>query len=167
MVKFFATIEKFAKKGEKTGWSYIVFPAATARKLSPSKVSFHIRGKLDAHSFSALALLPMGGGNFILPLKADVRKLLGKTQGDKIKVEMELDQRGYVLSADLIRCLKAEPGAYAFFKTLPGSHQNYFSKWIESAKTAQTKTKRIVMAVIAAANKQGYAEMLRATKNQS
>jgi hypothetical protein len=49
----------------------------------------------------------------------------------------------------------------AFFKTLPGSHQRYFSKWIDSAKAVETKAKRIAWAVTALSKKQGYAEMLR------
>jgi hypothetical protein len=166
MVKFQTIIQKFDKKGEKTGWTYIVFPAKIASKLKPSKVSFQIKGKLDSHSFSALALLPMGEGDFILPLKASVRKLLGKKQGDKLMVEMELDSKGYTLSADLIKCLRAEPAAYEYFNSLPRSHQNYFSKWIEGAKTAHTKTRRIVQVVIAAANKQGFVEMLRAYRKE-
>ena len=54
-----------------------------------------------------------------------------------------------------------------FFKTLPGSHQRYFSKWIEDAKTMQTKTKRIVMALTAFSKKQGFPEMMRENKKLS
>jgi hypothetical protein len=46
------------------------------------------------------------------------------------------------------------------------SHQVYFSKWIESAKTNATKTKRIVMALTAFSKKQGYPEMIRENKNK-
>jgi hypothetical protein len=51
-----------------------------------------------------------------------------------------------------------------FFKTLPGSHQRYYSKWIDDAKTIQTKTKRIVMAMTAFSKKQRFNEMLRAER---
>ena len=80
-------------------------------------------------------------------------------------IEMNLDSRKPVLSADLIKCLKQEPASLTFFKSLPQSHQNYFSKWIESAKTINTKTKRIVMAVTAMADRQDFGEMLRANKS--
>jgi uncharacterized protein YdeI (YjbR/CyaY-like superfamily) len=49
---------------------------------------------------------------------------------------------------------------------LSGSHQKYFSKWIESAKTAQTKTKRILMAVTALGQGKGYPEMIRMNKKE-
>ena len=81
-----------------------------------------------------------------------------------LKVQLHLD-RPYQLSADFIECLNDEPGARGFFGTLPKGHQNYFSKWIESAKTEPTKAKRIAQAVTALAKKQGFPEMLRALKD--
>jgi hypothetical protein len=168
MVKFQTLIRKFGKKGEKTGWTYIVIGAKFARQLkSGSRVSFRVKGRLDSHSFEGLALLPMGDGDFILPLNAGIRRAIRKKQGDQLIIEMNLDNRAPVLSADLLKCLKQEPGALTFFKSLPRSHQNYFSKWVESAKTVNTKTKRIVMAVAAMARQLGFAEMLRASKRES
>ena len=54
-----------------------------------------------------------------------------------------------------------------FFKTLSGSHQRYFSKWIDSARTEQTKSKRIAQSVNALAKKKGYPEMMRALKKDN
>jgi hypothetical protein len=166
MIKFTATIQKFDKKGEKTSWTYIQFSSKIAGQLKPgSKVSFRIKGKLDGHPIAAKALLPMGEGNFILPLKADLRKILRKSMGDKITVEAELDSKPLALSSDLMKCLKTEPAAFAHFKSIPKSHQNYFSNWIEGAKSIHTKTKRIAITVMAMDQKMGYAEMLRAYRD--
>ena len=63
-----------------------------------------------------------------------------------------------------MECLQDEPSALAFFKSKPASHQRYFSKWIESAKTEATKTKRIAMAVSSLAKQMDYGEMLRSQK---
>ena len=165
MISFTATIHKFDKKGEKTGWTYIEISAARANLLKPkTKVSFRVRGTLDSYSLKQTALIPMGDGKFILPINAAIRKATGKRQGDKLKVILEADDRKFILSPDLIACLKDEPPAYEYFKTLPGSHQKYFSKWIDSAKTSATKTKRILMALLALSNKKGYPEMLRENK---
>src|SRR5258706_5896377 len=165
MVKFQTLIQKFGKKGEKTGWTYIEVGAKFARQLKPgSKVSFRVKGRLDSHSFEGLALLPMGGGDFILPLNGAIRRAIQKKQGDQLIVQMDLDKRSPVLSADLLKCLKQEPASLAFFKSLPRSHQNYFSKWIDSAKTIDTKTKRIAMAATGSANQKGVLEMLRGNK---
>lgn len=164
MITFSTRILKFGKKGEKTGWRYIEISKQQAEKLNPGcRVSFRVKGKLDDYKIEKTALLPMGEGSFILPMNAAMRKATGKEEGDTIKVQMEHDKRELTLSSDFIECLKDEPAAYDFFKTLPKSHQTYFSKWIESAKTTNTKVKRITMAVMALANRQGFGEMIRAS----
>ncbi len=165
MIKFSTPILKFAKQGEKTGWSYIEISAKRAAQLKPgTKVSFSVKGSLDNYILKQTALLPMGNGGFILPFNASMRKATGKKAGDSILVAMELDGSKFILSPDLIVCLKDEPASMKFFKSLTGSHQKYFSKWIESAKTSETKAKRIAMALIAFSKKQGYPEMMRENK---
>jgi hypothetical protein len=165
MIQFTATIHKFAKQGEKTGWTYIEISATQAKKLKPdTKVSFRVKGSLDSLKIKQIALIPVGEGNFIMPLNATMRKVIGKKLGDKLNVSLEADDSEFTFSQDFIDCLQDDPMAYNFFQTLSGSHQKYFSKWIDSAKTSFTKTKRIVMAVTALSKKQGYPEMIRANK---
>ncbi len=165
MINFITTIHKFDKQGEKTGWTYIEISASRAKKLKPeSKVSFRVKGTLDAYKIKQVALLPMGGGHFILPLNASIRKGIGKKLGDKLKVMLQADDSEFAFSQDFIACLKDDPIAFDYFQSLSGSHQKYFSKWIDSAKTSTTKTKRIVMAVTALSKNQGYPEMIRANK---
>jgi len=165
MIQFTATIHKFAKQGEKTGWTYFEISASQANKLKPdTKVSFRVKGLLDSFKIKQTALIPMGEGNFILPLNASMRKGTGKKLGDKLKVSLEADESEFVFSEEFMACLQDDPVAFDFFQTLSGSHQKYFSKWIDSARTSATKTKRIVMAVVALSKKQGYPEMIRANK---
>lgn len=166
MIQFTTTLHKFDKQGEKTGWTYLEISTKQANQLNPNcKVSFRIKGSIDSCNFQKTALLPMGDGKFILPFNAAMRKATGKKLGDKIKVTMEVDDRKLELSADLMKCLKEDSVAMEFFSSLPKSHQNYYSKWIESAKTKQTKTKRIVVSLIAFAKKQSYGEMMRSYKD--
>lgn len=166
MLHIVTSIERFDKKGEKTGWHFIEISAAKAKKLKDSKVSFRVKGTIDALTIQKTALIPMGNGDFILPLNATLRKAIGKKHGDKITLNLELDERKLILSPDLISCLKEDPAALQFFKSLPPSHQQYYSKWIESAKTAATKAKRIVISMEGFGKKQGYGEMMRAYKNR-
>ena len=44
--------------------------------------------------------------------------------------------------------------------------QTYFSKWIESAKTEETKANLIARAVTALSRKLGYPEMMRMGKEE-
>ncbi|MDQ6813008.1 MAG: YdeI/OmpD-associated family protein [Bacteroidota bacterium] len=136
MVEFTCTIKKFGEQGEKTSWTYIDIPEAIAVQLVPgNKKSFRVKGRLDGFTFEGFALIPIGGGNFILPLKAELRKALGKGKGATIDVKMEVDVNPVNLSPELMECLSDEPKALTYFNKLPGSHQKYYSRWIESAKT--------------------------------
>lgn len=165
MISFSIVISKFNSNKEKTGWSYIEISERQAEKLKPgTRVSFRVKGLLDNFPIQKVALLPMGDGKFILPFNATMRKGTKKKVRDKIKVQLELDERTITPSTQFIRCLKDDPGAFDFFNSLPKSHRAYFSKWIDSAKTTLTKANRIRMAVIALGSGQGYSEMIRANK---
>jgi hypothetical protein len=92
VIQFTTLIKKFGDQGEKTGWTYVEISAALAEKLKPNnKKSFRIRGSLDNYKFEGMALIPMGEGNFILALKADVRKKIRKQKGDSLKLLIEAD----------------------------------------------------------------------------
>lgn len=167
MVRFTATLHRFDTKGEKTGWTYFEVPADLAQKLKPgNRKEFKVKGKLDKHPINRVSLMPMGTGAFIMPVNAAMRKAIGKKHGAMVKVELSEDRSEFVFNKDFMDCLADEPAAAAFFKTLTGSHQRYFSKWIDDAKTEPTKVKRITMAVNALAKKWGYPEMIRASKGQ-
>lgn len=168
MVAFTATLNQFASQGEKTGWTYIEIPIDIAQKLKPgNKKSFRVKGKLDNYKINAVALMPMGGGKFIMPVNATMRKGIGKRKGAMVKVQLEEDKKGYQFNKDFMECLADEPAAVEFFKTLAISHQRYFSKWVDDAKTVETKTKRIAWAVTALSKKQGYGEMIRSHKKDN
>lgn len=168
MVEFTVTIKRFGEQGEKTGWTYIDVPEAVAQQLMPgNKKSFRVKGRLDEHGIEGTALIPIGGGDFIIPLNASIRKCIGKTKGAILKVAIEVDEKPVLLSSELMECLADEPAALAYFNKLPGSHQKYYSKWIESAKTAATKAKRIAQTVNACARQMQYGQMMRSLKDEN
>lgn len=167
MLHFTTRIKKFGSKGEKTGWTYIEIPSELINKLKPGvKTSFRVKGKLDEHPIKNIALLPMGEGDFIMALNAEMRKKIGKKSGYALDVYLAEDKSEFPFNKDFIACLKDEPKAISHFESITGSHQKYFSKWIDSAKTIETQTKRITMAVQALSKKMGYPEMIRANKKK-
>ena len=167
IISYITTILKFKEQGEKTGWTYIEAPIDIALKLNPNnKKSFRVKGKLDNYPIQKIALLPMGEGNFILPLNEAIRKGIGKKQGAMLQVKLEKDKSEVVINSDLMDCLVDDADALAFFNQLAKSHQHYFSKWIEGAKTDVTKTKRIAQTVNALSQKIGYSEMIRSLKEK-
>ncbi len=168
MIEFDTIILQFAEQGEKTGWSYIEIPADLAQQLKPdTKTSFRVRGMLDGLAVSGMALMPMGGGNFIMALKAQVRKGIHKNAGAMLHVCLEEDISYKVeVPADLQECFDFEPEAVDFFNSLPKSHREYFIKWINDAKTAETRAKRVINTVNAMLRKWKFNQMLRAIKGE-
>ena len=168
MVRFNTTIQKFEQQGEKTGWTYILIPAAIAQKLKPdNKKSFRVKGRLDDYSISGVALIPMGEGDFIMAINATIRKGIKKRHGAPLKVQLEIDEKPILPPPELIECLKDEPKALEHYNRLPKSHQNYFTRWIESAKTEQTKAKRIAQSISALSMGLHIGEAMRMTRKNN
>ncbi len=162
MLSFSTTILKFNQKGEKSGWTYIKVPSTIAQKLNPGvKKSYRVKGKIDEHPIEKVALVPMGEGDFILAINAAIRKATGKRLGATLNIKLELDIAPILPPAELIECLQDEPKALKHFNSLPQGHRNYFTKWIESAKTEPTKTKRIALVIKTMVRKMDFGAMLR------
>jgi hypothetical protein len=168
MVEFTTIILQFNEQGEKTGWTYIEISADIAQQMKPgNKKSFRVRGILDAFPVQGMALMPMGEGNFIMALKAEVRKGIHKNAGAMLQVRLEEDKDFKVeMPADLQECFDFEPEAFEFYNSLAKSHREYFIKWIDSAKTNETRAKRIVNTVNAMLRKWSYSEMIRAMRGE-
>lgn len=168
MIHLKAEIERFAKMGEKTGWSYVFLPAAMANEIKPGcRVSFRVKGKIDSVEISGLATIPMGEGDYIIALRAELRKQLKKEAGASVELWIEEDKTFKIeMPEDLEICLTDGEGLLEHFLKQPRSHQNYFIKWINEAKTEVTRTKRLTMTVNAMEKGLDYGAMIRAAKAQ-
>ena len=165
MIHFKAILKKFAEQGEKTGWTFIEVSSDLAQQLKPNnKKSFRVKLTLDGILFEAVAMIPMGEGTFIMAINAGMRKAIRKQRGEEVNVIVEIDEKGYQINTDFVACLQDEPHALNYFNTLPKGHQIYFSKWIESTKTIETKSKRIANSILYLSKQQGYGEMIRGLK---
>jgi hypothetical protein len=168
MVQFTATVKKFDKQGEKTGWTYIELPVALAQQLNPgNKKGFRVKGKLDNYAIEKTALIPIGNGVLILPLNAAMRKGTGKSKGATVSVQLQVDAQEIKPPAELLECLQDEPEALATFNSLAKSHQHYFTRWITEAKTEATKARRIAITVSAMLKGQDYGTALRSLKKEA
>ncbi|MGI4750873.1 MAG: YdeI/OmpD-associated family protein [Janthinobacterium lividum] len=169
MIELTGILHQFKEKGEKTGWTYLDIPATIAQEIKPNnKLSFRVKGFLDGLAINGLALIPMGEGDFILPVNAALRKGIGKRKGATVKLKLELDTDFKIeMPADLIDCFADEPHALQNFNKLPKSHQHYYFKWINEAKTDVTRAKRLAATLNAASKSLGYGEMIRAMKGKN
>ncbi|MBC7567034.1 MAG: DUF1905 domain-containing protein [Pedobacter sp.] len=168
MIEFKAEIERFAEMGEKTGWSYIFLPAAMAQEIKKDcKKSFRVKGKLDNVEIEGVATVPMGEGDFIIALKASLRKQLRKEAGRVVDVQLEEDKDFKIeIPQDLEICLSDERKLLESFLKLPKSHQNWYINWLNSAKTDPTRTNRIVKIISAMDKGQTFGEMIRDGKSE-
>lgn len=165
-VEFKVKLQKFQNMGEKTGWTYIEVPSKMANQLSPgTKKSFRVKGKIDQFNIQQVAMIPMGDGDFIIPFNAQMRKGTGKKHGDHVVVKLEVDQEEKKISEDLLMCLGEVKEHLDRFLSLPKGHQNYYSNWVESAKSPATKSDRIMKCIFAMEHEMDYGQMIRHFKN--
>lgn len=167
MFSFKSIIQKFANKGEKTGWTYVDIPQDIILKLIlKNKKEFRIKGVMDDVAFERLAVYPIGDGNFIIAINAELRKKLGKKEGAMLSVKFELDKCEALQSQELMDCLNDDKIALKQFNSLLLSHQNYFHRYIYTAKGADTKAGRIVNTINAMHKKMNFGEMIRSLKKE-
>jgi len=167
ITQFNAVLEKFDSQGEKTGWTYVLIPSSIANTINPGvKKSYRVKGKIDDHPVEKVSLLPMGEGDFIIPINASIKKGIRKKKGDTVKLRLEIDKAPLEAPPELLECLADEPEALAYYHSLPQGHRNYFTKWIDTAKTDPTKTKRIALVVKTMARKMDFGAMLREERDE-
>ncbi len=139
--------EAVLEAGDGDGGVFVVVPFSVpevygTRGRVPVQVTF------DGYPYQG-SITPLGDGHHALHVLKQIRKAVGKTIGDTVRVTLSRDvvERKMEAPADLAEQLAANPKAAAYFTKLAYTHQREFVRWLEGAKKPEARVHRLAQTI--------------------
>jgi hypothetical protein len=136
-------LQKMSGKG---GWTFAAIPEILQDKHAHFGL-VKVKGTIDDYEISDYHLMPMGNGILFLPVKAEIRKKIGKNEGERVHLKLYSQNLPTVVPEDFLLCLQDEPTAHKKFNSLSPKEQKSILDWIYSVKSDETKVERIVQTI--------------------
>ena len=134
-------LERFSGKG---GWTYIALPEIPKDKEAAFGI-VKVKGTIDDYEFSDVTLMSFTG-ILIMAVKAEIRKTIGKEEGDYVHLTLYKDTGIFQIPDDFKQILTDE-GVLEIFKSYKKWEQRMCIKWIFSAKREETVKERITKTI--------------------
>ena len=123
--------------------TYVLFPF-NVETLFGTKGQVKVKAIIDDAIYRG-SLANMGLESHVLIVTQAIRKQINKRAGDTVKIILEKDTEERVISIpdDLKKLFLVYSESKSIFDSLSYTHKKEYIQWIESAKKAETRERRI------------------------
>ncbi|RYD89497.1 MAG: DUF1905 domain-containing protein, partial [Sphingobacteriales bacterium] len=135
-------LERFPGKG---GWTYVSLPEIQKDKEAAFGI-VRVSGTIDGVAVKQYSLMPYNNGSLLMAVKAEIRKQIGKEEGDYVHVTLYRDESEYEIPEEL-KTRFTDAGVYTLFTTYKKWEQKMCAQWIFSAKRTETVNERIIKTI--------------------
>ena len=147
MTEFEQEFEAALEADPSTGDVFVVAPFSVAEAYG-TKEELPVQTTVDGFPYQG-ELTPLGDGYHALVVPREVRRAVGKTVGDVLRVALRHDpaERVVALPDDLAAALAEAPAALTFFKSLDKPDQRAYVRYLAGAKKPDIRARRLTETV--------------------
>ena len=137
-------LEKYPGKG---GWTYAVLEDIHIQSNRKFNL-LSVKGTIDGFYIQQYNLFSLKDGKRFLPIKKEIRKIIGKSDSDFVEVILFVDDSPLIIPDEIILCLNDDALIKSKFEKLPDGRKKYYVDWIMKGKQSETRANRIAKMMV-------------------